>query len=475
MSSSPVTDAPPAASPSERPWSLTRRMTVLFAVTTSLILALHALWSSYFVFDALRDDVRQFMERELTRLRFAIERGEDHGEEAIRECVENVARVSEEPPCAFRVRTNDGELIAEAGTKRLRKQINEPLPEDASWRALYFLRRVAFDSLALEDPPVQLEILVDTKEARAEVGEYVWLALLSFLGSIALAALAGWFTAHRGLQGLRDVVSQTEEIASAASLSTIRVDDAPREVREVGAALNDMLVRIHGGMEEMRTFTAGLAHELRSPLQNLIGETEVTLLAERAPDEYRTLLKSHLDDLHDLSDAVDNLVQYCRRSDPDRRELRTEFFDLGNEVELRLKGLLRAAERADVAIDVVTKGDCGVFADREGCLRVVKNLVGNAIASSPPSTTVRVTIDGEDDTEVRILVDDEGTGVPDAIRDRIFDPFVSGPPKDGHRAGYGLGLTICRSIMDEHHGTITFDARAEGGTRFKAALPRRRH
>jgi two-component system heavy metal sensor histidine kinase CusS len=232
-----------------------------------------------------------------------------------------------------------------------------------------------------------------------------------------------------------------------------------------------MLERIEAGLSSMKTFTAGLAHELRSPLQNLLGETEVALLSERSPREYAQLLRSNLDDLHALSDAVDNLITWCRSSDPKQSRGVLESFDFADEARLRLERERRTAERGHMELQISSAGDTRIVADREGSLRVLRNLVSNAIAASPQGATVDVRIEG-DEQFVALAVEDRGPGIPAELAPRIFEPFVSGRPRKGERGGYGLGLAICRTIMQQHGGSLAFESRAGGGTRFTARFPR---
>ncbi|MFH0947166.1 MAG: ATP-binding protein [Planctomycetota bacterium] len=459
-----------STSATDRSWSLTRRMTVLFTVTTLCIVALYGLWATYLVFHHVRQETRDFLEHELEELKLNISHA-DLTKTSIRQCVQNVIEVSGDKPIAFRVRSTSGNLLVEQGNAKLRSKAPGPLArqQSSSWSLL--TERFAAASHEFAELDMTLEVIVDTSEETSAIYRYLRAVFFTFLVAAALSGVAGWFTAHRGLRGLRQVVTQAQGIESSTRPATIELSGAPDEIREVATALNSMLERIHAAMDGMRTFTAGLAHELRSPLQNLLGETEVALLTPRSPEEYQELLASNLEDLSDLSDAVDNLIAFCRVSDPDRRELRTEYFDLASEARLRVEGQRREATRKKVAIEIQSLGNTGLFADREGCLRVVRNLVGNAVEWAPPDSTVEVRIQGNHEG-VRLFVMDRGPGVQEQLRDRIFEPFVSGRCRAQKRAGYGLGLAICHSVLQEHGGEISFEPRESGGSTFVARFPR---
>jgi two-component system, OmpR family, heavy metal sensor histidine kinase CusS len=454
----------------ESGWSLTGRMALTFAITTSSILLFYALWSTYFVFGMIREDMKSFMEDELGEVARMVEKGTGTREEIL-DAIERVLGPFGDRPCAIRARNLDDTIIAEAGSKRLLRLIREPIDPDGKWRERLLSDQVATHAIHLDKPALRLAIVVDLRASLADLKEYLLAALLSFLIAVACAAVAGFATSIRGLRSLRDVAAQSKAIGLPTEDSRIELRNAPEEIRAVGAALNSMLERIQTGLRTIRTFTAGLAHELRSPLMNLIGETEVTLLSRRTPEEYEELLHSNLEDLHYLSETVDNLVAYCQTSQPETDQLRAEFVDLAHEAELRIDRLRRSAQREGVRVQLSTIGDTTLQADREGCLRVLRNLVGNAITWSPHDSTVDVVIEGTRD-DVRIVVTDQGQGVPPELGDRIFEAFVSGPPQPGHRSGYGLGLAICKSVMRAHGGTLGYVNVPGSGARFTATFPR---
>lgn len=454
----------PSLQANEPRWSLTRRLSQRFAIVAASVLLLYALLNGYFLLAELREDFKDFMEHELAEVEFSI-RSRDLTPENIVAAVRNATSASSEPSYAIRVRGGDGALITQGGDAKLLALVPESLPEDPNWRQYLISRGVTIASEDIDGSSSTLEMIVDSERLTNEMSQYITYALISFCVAVTIAALAGWLTARHSLRSLNEVVARAEQFRSPDEAQPIRLEDAPREIFNVGNALNRMIERVHDALYRLRTFTAGLAHELRSPLQNLIGETEVTLLADRTPEQYRQLLKSHLEDMTELSDAVDNLITWCRSHEP--RSGESEVFDLAAEAELRLQRERRSAERLGLTLQFKSVGDAHLRADREGCLRVLRNLVGNALFWTKPGSNVAVAIDGLAD-RVRITVDDEGPGVDPAVADRIFEPFVSGAAKSGKRGSYGLGLAICRQVVDEHGGVLRWEPRSGGGARFVA-------
>jgi two-component system, OmpR family, heavy metal sensor histidine kinase CusS len=457
-------------------WSLTRRMALTFAVTTSVIIGFYGLWNGWLLCTALRTETTELIEHETRELLLEVQ-DSDGSTEVVAELVSDVAEVFVKPACAYVVRDMEGVVVAQAGPPELLRAASTSIAEGAAPGIGQLLRGAPLSTRRLVPRHgLDLELILDIQPTRETLVTFLRSMALSFLVSLVLAAVAGWYTAWRGLAGLRALVSQTRAIdvlsmQRTGSRPRLELDGAPEELHRLGIELDAMLERIEHGLGDMRTFTAGLAHELRSPLQNLIGETEVTLMAPREGDEYRALLRSNLEDLSDLSDAIDNLITWCRTNDPARQKGAHEAFDLAAEARLRLERERRSASRDGVHLVFDATGDTTLVADREAALRVLRNLTANAIAWSPPGSSVVVHIEGLPD-RLALRVDDQGPGIPEELGERVFLPFVSGRQLRGRRGGYGLGLAICRAIMDDHGGSLRFEPRAQGGTRFIAEFPR---
>lgn len=451
-------------------WSLTSHFAWRFALMASVVVLLFAVGSLYMLDDALRDTMRNLFDHELLEVGDLIDDAEPAQVQAALETVEDS---TVDPPCAFRVRDERGKVLGQVGRPRLLALFPGPLPLDTRPSAFELLTETTFcRAEVMAARSFTIEIVLDGRDMHEALVAYARSAGLVFLVLVPLAAVLGMITARRGFASLRELVAQASAIdLPGENLARLRPEDSPEELRELTAAINDMLGRIEDGLRTMRTFTASLAHELRSPLQNLIGETEVALLAARPAEEYVTLLRSNLDDLHELSDAVDNLVAWCRSNEPQPHAAERERFDLLAEADLRLQRERRSARRAGLTLRLTGDGDAHLRADREGVLRVLRNLVGNALAWSPRGGTVDVRVAGAPEC-VRLVVEDTGPGIPEELRHRVFEPFVSGRPRRGERGGYGLGLTICRSVVLEHGGRLWHEPREGGGTRFVAEFPR---
>jgi signal transduction histidine kinase len=454
-----------------RGWSLAGRLTRLFLVSTSLFVLLISAASAWFLAGSTERELAALLHEEIDEVGAAFPHSAAD-RAAFEEITAEDARQHPATPFAWRVWDADGRLWGEFGRKSLlspdapaRDVLDRAVeaPEGLRWR----VQRIETGQL--------VGCVLDGSAQLAMVRHYGYFAGAVLLASLAAALVLGRLFFQRVSRLLGDVARGARRVRTPEADVALDLPGAPREIREVVEALGEMLGNIRAEMTQARVFTAGLAHELRSPVQNLIGEAEVALMAERDAGRYREVLHSHLEELHELADAIDNLIAICSAQET-RQSRAREDFDLGEEAEIRLRRERTVAERHGVRLHVTAQGDLRLFGDREAILRALRNLTANAIEWSSPGDRVDVELRGERD-EVVVTVDDGGPGVPPELRERIFKPFFRGPehrphPAAGRRAGYGLGLGMVRSAVETHGGTVHVTESPAGGARFRMRLPR---
>ena len=265
----------------------------------------------------------------------------------------------------------------------------------------------------------------------------------------------------------REISGRDRRVSSEIELP---VEGAPDEIRSIVEALEGTLRATRGEVERARLLSAGLAHDLRAPIQALLTSTEVALLSETLTASGKELLREHRSELRTLARTVDNLVAWGA---PRVDNTSDEFVDvdLALEFDSRFRGEEEEAARRGVFLDMQKTGELRTHCDPVSLTLAVRNLVGNAITWSPRGGQVLLELVGGD-REISIRVDDEGPGVPAEDRERIFTPFVRGKAAPGMRAGYGLGLAIVAFAAERHSGTVSVTASPGGGARFELKLPR---
>jgi signal transduction histidine kinase len=447
-------------------WSLARRTTLWFAGTAIGLIGAISCLSGWFVYQSVNRELDALMLEELHEMGAMFSTSEGKVDD-----FDHIAReLGNEHPgnsLAWRVWDAEGELWGEFGRAEL-LQPGRPSAQivDRTHRPGGGLRW----RTQVLDSGHRVGLVVDGSAQIALLRRYGVYALVL----LALSGVAAWFVAFVLSRRLRSLLNGVAAGARTAGKSggtlEIELDELPVEIRDVAEALSETLTRIRSESERANLMTAGLAHELRSPIQNLMGEAEVALMRHRTPEEYRAVLESQVDELRDLSTVVDNLVTLCSASEQ-ISSTEAEAFDLGEEADLRLDRDRARSARRNVALHLESSGDLRLRGDRESLLLALNNLVSNAIEWSPHGGTVNIALNGFDD-RIEAVVDDEGPGIPLEFRAHAFEAFRQGPARNGQRVGYGLGLALARTAVEMHAGTIEVDDSPKGGARLRVRLPR---
>ena len=460
----PVPEKAPDDSPS---WSLAARLRRLFLGTTLLFVVGVSLASGVYLWTSVRVRVDALAVEETEEISAAYDLS-PFSLEHFKDQIEEEQRRHPEHPMAWRLWLRENDPPMDFGEVRL-LQTFAPTRDvlevtEGGWHCLR--RRTT----SLHDG-TRIGLVVDGTNDYGRLALYCTIVLVLVAGTFWTTFLVSRQVFTRMSDILHTVAERTRLARTEPDSRSIQVEGAPEEIREVADALTETLNRIRAEAQDMRVFTAGIAHELRSPVQNLIGETEVALIAQRDAGVYRGVLSSHLDELRRLGDAIDNLVTICSRNETQRTAAR-ESFDLESEARMRLQREKNLAERSQLEFVFRSEGDTRIVGDREAVLRAVRNLTQNAIQWSPAGGKVVVAIRG-DDGHVTVTVDDQGPGVPVELRQQIFEPFFRGPSAQGRRIGYGLGLALTRSAAIEQGGDVTVETSPMGGARFRLVLEKR--
>ena len=496
--------------------SLQRRAASLFALVMTGFLVVSGgvvvLVSRYVLAGELDEECLEQIEDLCARL--PAELPSDPGPEAFERLVVASGREEAETPMLWRMRGADGAVWGPYGAQGLRSLMERATPlagdpngarsegvqrfENGLRVAHARLRRegsgfVLAPTGGAQQGDLLLSLALDGEEWMERLrGFALAVGVIVVVGALLSLAVGSWF--GRRLAGqLAGVASgvRTGRRLSAEPGTDPAADELPVEIRDVVEAIETRLARLHQEIERSRLLTAGLAHDLRAPVQSLLTSTQVALLDAERPPEDEPLLREHLDELRVLARLVDNLIAWGAPRDHEAgggegrgqaaalsdagsaggSPVRHETFDLGRELDARLRAEREQAARGQVFLDVLAEGDTTVEGDAEALFLAARNLVGNALAWSPRGGQVLVHVRGSD-AGVELSVQDEGPGVPEAMRERLFEPFVRGDAPPGRRAGYGLGLALVARAVDAHGGRVELDE-AESGARFVVRLPRR--
>ena len=305
-------------------------------------------------------------------------------------------------------------------------------------------------------------------------GVFLAVGLCGAIGGL----LGGWVIAtgvRRAMMRTEDRLRGTAVRMSAVVPAGRSVGDAAEWVDESVSALLDRFRQVERDalraeqLAWMGQMAAGVAHEIRNPLM------AIKILVQAAADPLRETPFRTKDltvierEIGRLEHTVTGFLDFARPPQPEKHTV-----DLRTLLEDAVATLRARADRQRVSLDVaVPAAPVALLVDPNQFRQVVFNLLYNALDAQPRGGRIQVTAATEagprsGEPELVLRIEDEGAGLPVDVGDRIFDPFIS--TKD---TGLGLGLSICRRIVEDHGGTIRAETRATGGSVFTVLIPLR--
>jgi heavy metal sensor kinase len=292
--------------------------------------------------------------------------------------------------------------------------------------------------------------------------------------TLFLSPLGGYWLAGRATHPIAQIIDTTARLHPSSLDERLPLRGTRDELDRLSETINGFLDRIAQYLEQNREFTSNAAHELRSPLAAIQNTLEVTLNADRSPDEYREVLADTLDECEGLRTLVNQLLLLAE-NDAARMEQTSEPFEFSTVVRKTYDMFLGVAEAASVELHLGNLEPCQVQGDARRLRQVVNNLVDNAIKFTPSGGRVSLNLWRDAGTHtIRFSVRDTGSGIPPHDLPHIFERFYRGDKarqRDRRSRGTGLGLAICHSIVTAHQGQIEVESRLNQGTTMTVVLP----
>ncbi len=288
------------------------------------------------------------------------------------------------------------------------------------------------------------------------------------IGICLFSILAAWISVHQGHAPLRKVGNQIRDISADNLHLRVDTNQVPIELMDLVTAFNEMLQRIEDEYNKLSHFSADIAHELRTPITNIMTQTQVSLGQERSTEEYQEILYSNLEEYERMAAMINDMLMLAKTEsgllEPTFSEL-----DIVAEVEGLFEFFEAWSEESSVQLKLT--GECPpINCDKAMMRRALSNLISNAIRHATKESVVSVRLEGNSESS-RIIVENSGPAISKEQALMIFDRFYRGDPSRQRRGdGAGLGLSIVKSIIDVHGWSITVNS-SDGLTQFVLEIP----
>jgi two-component system, OmpR family, sensor kinase len=296
---------------------------------------------------------------------------------------------------------------------------------------------------------------------------------LSLLGIgsavVGVGLLGGWWLASRAMRPIAEISATAEMIADGDLTRRIDTHGAQSELGRLASLLNHTFERLHDTFEQQAQFTADASHELRTPISVILAQTELALMRERSPGEYREALEACQRSGAQMKAVVNSLLELARLDAGDL-DLKPTVIDLAEVLQAAVLFIKPLAEQRQATV-LADLESVHAKADGDKLQQVATNLLTNAIKHNPEGGTVRVSLSSEG-AEAVIRVSDNGSGIPADVLPRVFERFVRADKARSRPEGStGLGLSIVKAVVEAHGGTVTASSSESKGSEFVVRLP----
>jgi two-component system, OmpR family, sensor kinase len=288
-------------------------------------------------------------------------------------------------------------------------------------------------------------------------------------GMILLVGLAGgWWFVRRALQPISGISSTATKIAAGDLSQRINIAEAESELGQLAAVLNSTFARLETAFAQQKQFASDAAHELRTPVSVILTQTQTTLNRERDAAGYKQTVEACQRAARRMRRLIESLLELAR-FDAGQEVLKRLRFDFSKTISGGVEMVQPLAEERRVKI-ISELAPLEITGDSERLAQVVTNLLTNAIQYNKPDGEVRVKLSSETNLAV-LTIADTGRGISREDLPRVFERFYRGDKSRTGASNAGLGLSICKAIIEAHGGTIEVSSEENTGTTFTVRLP----
>lgn len=312
-----------------------------------------------------------------------------------------------------------------------------------------------------------IQISLDINNQHTLISDRKFIFLVVLIGSLC-SLWIGFLVSHRGMKSLYVLTDTVKQITGSSLNQRVDPKSLPKELASLGIAFNQMLDRLESSFTRLKQFSSDLAHELRIPINNLIGETEIALSSAPSVENYQQLLMSNLEEYQRVSQLIENILFLSRAENP-QLELQMTRICVEDEIAFICDYYQAIADEKNITVQY--QGQATIFANSIMFRRMISNILSNALKYTENNGSIQFTI-AENEGHTKITLQDNGIGISAEHLPKLFDRFYRvDSARSNLSGGVGLGLAIVKSIVDLHQGSITIHSIPNQGTTIEIVLP----
>ena len=296
---------------------------------------------------------------------------------------------------------------------------------------------------------------------------FIILAPIFFLISLA----GGTIISVKALSRIDAIIKRTEEISAQNLEEILGSEKYSDEYGRLVTKMNEMINRIKTSIDYMNQFSISAAHELKTPLTILRGETEIALKSPKTPEQYVEVLKSNYEETIRLTKIIDNLF-FISKIDHSMIEIQKEPVSIDEFLKTTANNLNILGSEKNIQIIVNSETHKIIEIDKGLMTQALSNLIDNAIKYGEENNTVKIKSELIDNDKVKISILNKGEGIPEEALPKIFERFYRvESSRNRNTGGVGLGLSVVKAIVNWHNGEIYVKSIPDDITEFYIILP----
>lgn len=446
------------------PLSLTGRLGLFFALVLSIALASMGAFAYYSLAAQLEARDGEVVKGKLEQVEhFLREVDGVQGVPAAQHRFDDLVRGYTD--LIVRVTAQDGRMLFRTGNDALLELDSGSAP--ATQRSSLMIQSA--DAILGKDGTQATVVVGKSGDDRKQVtARFRTTLILGTTVGVILTAMVGAAITRRELEPAHALIKQINRISVERLSYRVDTPPTPTEVQDIATAFNAMLQRLEDGYQKLSRFSADLAHDLRTPLNNLIGHAEVALSRDRSGPEYVALVEESLVEYQRLARMIGAML-FLARADSANVALELTELQLNAELHKLSAYFSVLAEERSVVIRV--SGDATLVADAILFQRAINNVLSNAVRHARPNSLIHLVVRREA-AHCCIDITNIGDPIPERELSLIFDRFFRGDrARSNSSQSTGLGLAIVLSIMELHGGDASATSDLEGKTRFTLRFP----